>query len=175
MAFPGFSFGGIAATLSSAFRYATNILYGGKGFFPTTTPTESISNRYPDLTPRQVESVQTTARDANLAGQSLGRRDYNTPISRDVIPIDRGINPEAAYSYTGTVGLTDPTTGIKYFRDVTVLTPKNIGAETVRSLMAIQAQETFRMSPRQGKTPPPLPGQSVDVTSTEILSVFRRT
>ena len=58
---------------------------------------------------------------------------------------------------------------------MTVLTPYNIGAETVRSLMGIQAQETFRMSPRQGKTPPPLPGQSVDVTSTEILSVFRRT
>ena len=175
MAFPGFSFGGIAATLSSAYKYATNILFGNKGFAPTVTPTESIVNRYPDLTPRQVESVQTTARDANLAGKALGRRDFNTPISRDVIPIDRGIIPEAAYSYTGTVGLTDPSTGIKYFRDVTVLTPYNIGAETVRSLMGIQAQETFRMSPRQGKTPPPLPGQAVEVTSTEILSVFRRT
>ena len=103
MAFPGFSFGGIVATLSSAYKYATNILFGNKGFAPTVTPTESISNRYPDLSPRQVESVQTTARDANLAGKALGRRDFNTPISRDVIPIDRGIIPEAAYSYTGTV------------------------------------------------------------------------
>lgn len=175
MAFPGFSFGGIVATLSSAFRYATNIMYGGKGFFTTIEPSQAITNRYPDLTPRQVESVQTTARDANLAGKALGRRDFNTPISRDMIPIDRGIIPEAAYSYTGTVGLIDPSTGIKYYRDVTVLTPRNLGAETVRSLMEIQGKETFRLSPRQGKTPPPLPGQPVDVISTEILSVFRRT
>lgn len=175
MAFPGFSFGGIAATLSSAFRYATNILYGGKGFFTTIEPSQAISNRYPDLSPRQIDQVQTTARDANLAGRALGRRDFDTPISRDAIPIDRGIDPMAAYSYTGTVGLTDPSTGIKYFRDVTVLTGSNIGAITLRAALAEQAQETFRLSPRQGKTPPPLPGQSVDVTSTEILSVFRRT
>ena len=175
MAFPGFSFGGIAATLSSAFRYATNILYGGKGFFTTKPPEELISNRYPDLSTRQVTQVQTNARDANLAGKALGRRDFDTPMSRDVIPVDSNIDPMAAYSYTGTVGLTDPISGVKYFRDVTVLTGRNVGALTVRAAMAEQAQETFRLSPPKNAAGVAVPGIDVGVTSTEILSVFRRT
>lgn len=175
MAFPGFSFGGIAQALSSAYQYTVSLVFGAGGKNAPADPGVNISNKYPDLTPRQVQSVQTTARDANLAGQALGRRDYNTPISRDVIPIDRNIAPEASYKYTGTVGFTDPSTGQKYYRDVTVLAPRNLGAETVRSMMEIQGKETFKASPRQGKVPPPLPGQEVEVTSTEILSVFRRT
>lgn len=175
MAFPGFSFGGLLQTLSSAYNYTVSLVFGAGGKNTPADPAVNISNRYPDLTPRQVQSVQTTARDANAAGQALGRRDFNTPISRDVIPIDRNIIPEAAYKYSGTVGFTDPSNGQKYYRDVTVLAPNNLGAETVRSMMEAQGKETFRTSPRQGKIPPPLPGQEVEVTSTEILSVFRRT
>lgn len=175
MAFPGFSFGGIAAALSSAYQYTVNLVFGAGGKNAPPDPGIKISEKYPDLTPRQVQNVQTTARDANLAGRALGRREYNTPILRETIPIDPNITPEASYKYTGTVGMTDPSTGIVYYRDVTVLAPKNLGAETVRSLMEIQAKEVFKMSPRQGKKPPPLPGQELETTSTEILSVFRRT
>lgn len=175
MAFPGFSFGGIKAALSSAYQYTVNILFGAGGQHKPDVPAESIAKKYPELTPSQINQVQITARDANIAGRILTQKGGNVPVMREVIPRDPNIIDTAAYKYTGTVGMKDPNTGEEYYRDVTVLTPRNLGRETVTSMMAIQARYALNQSPKKGITPPPLPGTELETISVNILSVFRRT